>query len=174
MRKLQNAARWYLVSAALAATLAVLILCVSDGSMWSIMPVLLLTVAILILAGLGIRKAAALSKARLITENSLFQISPVKLAREDGSPSPDTEAEIVVSCFGVLADSQVIQFNMMARRLWRVELGRDCLKLIYGTKASKKQMTLLHEPMSRAAAQTMAERFRYETGAQTVFYDDLP
>ena len=79
------------------------------------------------------------------------------------------ETKIVVSCFGVLINSRVIWFNRKANRLWRVEIGQNFLKLVYGTQTNQKQMTLLHEPISTDAMHRLAERFRVETGAETVF-----
>lgn len=173
MKKLQKAMRSYFVSAMLVTGAGILLFfCVPWGASTAFLPLPLFLTACILL-GLGVWKTMLLRAARLITENGLFQISPVTLAGADGSPVSDPETEIVVSCFGVLLNSRVVRFNRRENRLWRVEIGRDSMKLIYGTQKDQKQMTLLHKPISADTARRLAERFRVETGAETIFPDSF-
>lgn len=173
MKKLQKAMRSYFVSATLATGAGILLLLYApcDASITLLPLPLFLTAGILL--GLGVWKTMLLRAARLITENGLFQISPVTLAGADGSPVSDPETEIVVSCFGVLLNSRVVWFNRRENRLWRVEFARDSLRLVYGAQENQKQMTLLHKPISADTARRLAERFRVETGAETIFPDSF-
>lgn len=173
MEKLQKDLRWYFVSATLLIIIGALLSFIPS---WSFpMPFLLLLILLTscVLIGLGLRKTVFLRDARLITENEIFQTSPVMLAGEDGNPVSDPETKIVVSCFGILINSRVIWFNRKANRLWRVEIGQDFLKLVYGTKTNQKQMILLHEPINTDTMHRLAERFRVETGAKTVLPDSF-
>jgi len=173
LKNIQKAMLMYFASAMLTAIAgALIVFCIPCCAPISFLP-LALFLAACVLVGLGVWKTMLLRAARLITENELFQISPVMLAGADGNPVSDSETKIVVSCFGVLFNSRVVRFNRKENRLWCVEIGRDFLKLVYGTQENQKQMTLLHKPISPDTANRLAERFRVETGAETIFPDSF-
>lgn len=172
MKNIQKATQVYFASATLTVAAGVLLVfCIPYRSLITLLPLLFLAACIFI--GLGVWKTILLKAARLITENGLFQISPVMLTGADRSPASDPETEIVVSCFGVLINSRVVRFNRRENRLWRVEIGRDSLKLFYGAQNDQKQMTLIHEPIDTDTARRLAERFRIETGAEIIFPDSF-
>lgn len=170
MKAIRNALLLYVVSALLSMMISVFILLWLPGHFAISFAFFIAVVFFVVLA---FQQSARLRAARLITENELLQTCFVAYVNADDRLVPDAGLEALVSCFGVLLGSRVIRFNMKDNRLWRVEIAKDSITLVYGPKTAIRQLILLHANMSLLESQALAQQFRFETGAEVVIAQDL-
>lgn len=128
----------------------------------------LLAITTVVLAVLALSALRLLASARLIAENELLHICPAVNAVGGGNQPGNAAMNISVSCFGILLDSRVIRFNHKANRLRLVEIGREVIALTYGPDTQVEQMVILHPAIDDGTARSIALRFHFETGAETV------
>ncbi len=172
MKTLRTRVRRYGFFAVLGITVCSLFY-IADGLSSHIVPFTLFAAITVVTAAFALRALCTLKSARLIAENELLHVCPAVIRTENSIQPGSTAMEVSISCFGILLNTQVIRFNRKANRLRRVEIGRDMIVLIYGTDAQMEKTAILHEPMDRDAAQSIARQFRFETGAESVLYGFL-
>lgn len=131
------------------------------------LPLLLLLLASILSAVLSVRVGRRLSAASLIVENQILHIESAAFqTRHTGKPEQD--AEVYVSCFGLLLDSKIIKFNQEGIRLKAVEIGGYWLSLDYGTDTITRKVRLHYTGVEIGRLEDIVERFRYETGVLPV------
>lgn len=130
--------------------------------------------ATLFLAGLSMREYKKLKMAELIIENQILHIRPAIINAGVcglGGISSAGGMEVFISCFGILLDSQIIKFNLDGIYLKGVEIGREYMCLIYGTKFSTQKTRILHGALDSEKLSSIVEEFRFETGIVPVVTD---
>lgn len=109
-----------------------------------------------------------LKTAKLIIENQILHIQPAQIdagtCGETDENLPIDRIEVFISCFGILLDSKVIEFNLDDIHLKAVEIGREFICLTYGTDEQTRKMRILHELIENQELNSIVEKFRYETG----------
>ena len=73
-------------------------------------------------------------------------------------------ADIIISCFVILADNRVIKYNQDGIALKAVEIGAEYITLTYGTDSVLKKTHITYERPEGWDMAAIAERFHYETG----------
>ena len=120
------------------------------------------------LAGLGIREYRKLKSAQLIMDNQILSIFPAKIKVEGCGENPKISSvkslEVIVSCFGILLGSDVIEFNHNGISLKAIEISNDTITLTYGTEQETRNIRLLHQSFDSVRLAEIVEAFRYETG----------
>lgn len=108
--------------------------------------------------------------AKLITENKLMHIQTAKIEERisDTGCSHIDGIEVIVSCFGILLDSKVIQFNMNGIDLKGVEIGRESICFSYNTSGKDRSIQILHGELGNREIQSFTEKFTYETGIEPI------
>lgn len=107
--------------------------------------------------------------AGLIVENEIFHVRPAEFINADGTG--DGGLDVYVSCFGILAGGKIFRFNLKDKRLKSIEIGRDTIRVSYGTKEATIRARILHGYMDAADLARVAERFRFETGVEPTILD---
>lgn len=112
--------------------------------------------------------------AMLIMDNKIMHI---QIAREEcsdnrpGVPATTRDIGIVISCFGVLIDTNAFKFNIDSIKLKGVEIGRETICLYYGAEKVTKKIEILHGTIDEQEMQSYVDRFCYETGITPVVRD---
>lgn len=130
--------------------------------------------ATLLLAILAMQEYKKLRIAELIIENQILHIQPAIIGAGVCGPDGMSSAggiEIIISCFGILLDAKIIKFNLEGVYLKGVEIGREYMCLIYGTKFSTQKMRILHGVLDSRELKNIVEKFRFETGIVPVITD---
>ena len=91
-------------------------------------------------ASLWIRAYRKLAVARVIVESQILHIRPVITNDWGGDgwkPHKSKDVDVFISCFGVLLDSRVIQFDYDGIQLKAVEFGPDYVSFTYGKEIGR-------------------------------------
>ena len=122
----------------------------------------------ILLLTLFIREYKKYIFAQLIIENKIINIQAVKTEQKSEKVSttcsPIQDAEIFISCFGILIGSRVIKFNIDGIHLKKVEIGNDFICIVYGKDENNDTIRLLHGVIDKQELQSIVNRFRFETG----------
>lgn len=112
--------------------------------------------------------------AKLIIDNRILHLKQTHITLlkvDDSKLRNSTEAEVFVSCFGIMLDKRIIKFNLDGIVLKSVELSDKYMSFIYGTDSRSKKIRIEHAPMTVQETIRIAENFRYETGVIPVLSD---
>lgn len=126
--------------------------------------VLLCTASLIIFL---IREIGRYKTAKLIVDNKIMHIQAVKVEHIIGKvniPMMYRDIEVFISCFGILLDSRIIEFNASKVKLKAIEIRRELIYLSYGTEEITKKIWILHGTISTQELQSYKDRFSYETG----------
>lgn len=137
----------------------------SEGRLW-LMTALPATALFLIFAEI---ERSRLKEAGLIVENEILHVRPAEFINAYGMG--EDGLDVYVSCFGILAGSRIIRFNLKDKRLKSVEIGRDMIRVSYGTNEATRKACILHGSLDAADLARVAERFRFETGVEPTIQD---
>lgn len=124
------------------------------------------------MANLWVREYRKLKTARLIVENPIFSIRTAVIHNGtfDVVEAHESEnIEVFVSYFGILLGAKIIKFNQDGILLKGAEIGQDFISFTYGTDKRVQTTRLLHPTISRMELESIAEKFRYETGIVPIF-----
>ncbi|CQR74100.1 hypothetical protein SOV_22190 [Sporomusa ovata DSM 2662] len=154
-----------------------LLILMLDGVIPAFHPKMFLGVVIcatLFFAILSMQEYKKLRIAELIIENQILHIQSAIIGA--GVCGPDGASstggiEVFISCFGILLDSKIIKFNLDGIYLKGVEIGREYMCLIYGTKFSTQKTRILYMAPDSRELKRIVEKFRYETGVVPVITD---
>jgi len=129
----------------------------------------------LLMFGFLIRECRNYKAAQLIVENKIMHIQTAQIEEESLTGQRNTwpagGIEVFISCFGILLDARVINFNVDRIRLNSVEIGQKLICLSYGTTLWTQKIRILHGATDRQELQGYLDRFRYETGVVPVIKD---
>lgn len=135
------------------------------------LPAMLLTVFTIWLL---IKEYGKYKAAKLIVDNKIMHIQVAQVEDITGKSKNTAEIgnmEVFISCFGVLLDSKVIEFNIDAIKLKGVEIGHEFICLYYGTDKVIRKIRILHGNIGTQELQGYIDRFCYETGVVPVAID---
>jgi len=149
------------------ACLLMLIKDVVSGQNAEILSIVVITMTIL-LAVFSVLEYKKLEAAGLIIENQIMHIRPAVIdVGEHGREavdSPREVREVFISCFGILLGSKIVKFNHGGVHLKAVEIGCDFICLTYGTNKRTQKIQVLHSAIDSQEIDSIADKFRYETG----------
>ena len=109
-----------------------------------------------------------LRMAQLIMDNEILHIQPAKMTDITHAEKECFITDIHVSCFGVLSDNRVFQFNLDNIRLKKVEIGHSHISFIRKRKKHIEEIRIAHFITDRPQLEKLIVQLRYETGIETV------
>jgi hypothetical protein len=115
------------------------------------------------------------STAKLIVDNKIMHIEAAEIQQKSNDAASKTfgveDLEVFISCFGILLGSRVIKFNIDGINLKKIEIGNDFIHIIYSSNNRIQIIKLIHSVIGKEELQSIAERFRYETGITPTIID---
>ncbi len=150
--------------------LTVIVLMVLKGNISEMLFELLLALSIivgLISAAFLQHEYSKLNSALLIAENPILQLNTAVISDLSNAASPPEtveNTEVIVSYFGIILGSEIINFNQGGARLKDVEIGNDFISFTYGKEEKLRSVRLLRPEIEPVALEQISEQFRYETG----------
>ena len=112
---------------------------------------------------------------KLILDNRIVQFKQAKIITHSSNNKAmnyNKDAEMVVSCFGLLLGNKIIKYNIDGILLMSLELSEQSMNITYGNDTGNKKIRIEHEPISLHELIRISEKLRYETGIMPVLSDE--
>ncbi|NLK52982.1 MAG: hypothetical protein GX295_11165 [Syntrophomonadaceae bacterium] len=130
-------------------------------------------VASAFLAALWLKEYKKLKIAQLIVENQILHVCPVvgngagKAAEQKDIKNP----ALFVSYFGMLLDTEVIEFSYNGKQLRAVKFGPDFISITYGAVKQVQTVRLPWTTVSPEEFETIIKKIHCETGIKPAILD---
>lgn len=109
-----------------------------------------------------------IADANLIVENQILKVNILEfyVFSSDNvyTKSPEKAIEAFISCFGILVDDRVINFNRDGIYIKSIELSSSYITFSYGTDSKTEFIRLIIAMSDKMDLKSLAERLHYETG----------